>query len=181
MHFAFHKQRCKNRVFPPPSKKSHAVIRLIYSGSVAAEPDPQNLAAFLADCRRRNERDGISGVMVLMGQEFLQVIEGPDDDVDRYYRQVFQDTTRYKLLLLARQEIDAAIFANWSLGLVKCEDTPNDPLPGDVSIMDIEQIDPADLNALRTLRVIREFIDGKWHVRFPGPPKLSITQRSRGF
>ncbi|BEV71869.1 MULTISPECIES: BLUF domain-containing protein [unclassified Paludibacterium] len=157
------------------------MIRLIYSGSVATEPDPQRLAAFLADSRRRNQRDGITGVLVLMGQEFLQVIEGPEEDVDRYYRQVFQDTSRYKLLLLARQEIETPIFTGWSLGLVKCDETPNDPLPGDVSMMEIEQIDPADPCALRTLRVIREFIDGKWRVRFPSSQKPTIMQRTRGF
>ncbi|TDR82810.1 BLUF domain-containing protein [Paludibacterium purpuratum] len=157
------------------------MIRLIYSGSVAAEPDAPRLEAFLADCRRRNQRDGITGVMVLMGQEFLQVIEGPEEDVDRYYRQVFQDSTRYKLLLLARQEIDAPIFTGWSLGLIRGDETPNDPAPGDVSIMDIEQIDPADLNGKRTLSVIREFIDGKWRVRFPSSQKPTIMQRTRGF
>lgn len=143
------------------------MIRLIYSGSVSSQPSAERLSRFLEDSRQRNQRDGICGVMVLIGQDFLQVIEGPEEDVDRYYAQAFSDTKRYNLILLSRQTIDRPIFGSWSLGLIRAEPNMDPHQPGGEILLQIEQIDPQDSHARHTLQVIREFIDGKWHHHLP--------------
>lgn len=155
------------------------MIRLIYTGSINAQQTPEQLTRLIEDSRNRNLRDGICGVMVLVGQDFLQVIEGKGEDVERYYRQVFSDKKRYNLTLLARQTIQVPIFDAWSLGFIKGEPATNPYQPTDQTLLQIEQINPKNQNDQRTLSLIQEFIDGKWHHHQPGIYNLVTVRRNK--
>lgn len=155
------------------------MIRLIYTGSINGQQTPEQLTRFIEDSRNRHLHEGIFGVMVLVGQDFLQVIEGHADEVDRYSHQFFSDKKRYNLTLLARQTIQAPIFGAWSLGFIKGEPALNPLQPTDQTLLHIEQIIPKDLNDQRTLSLIQEFIDGKWHHHQPGIYNLVTVRRNK--
>jgi len=159
------------------------MIRLIYSGSLVQHPKEDQVSEFLASARQHNQRKGICGVLVLMERDFLQVIEGPDDEVDGLFEQLLSETRRYSLILLSRQRIRQPIFGAWSLGFIKAESNRADPQqpetqqPEDQMLLEIQQIDPNDPTARHTLRIIREFIDGKWHHHLPGIRNPIIIRR----
>lgn len=56
--------------------------QLIYK-SVPKGYDPAILAAILMHARRDNSRNGVSGALVCRPEMYLQLIEGPADQIDR--------------------------------------------------------------------------------------------------
>jgi hypothetical protein len=149
---------------------------MIYSGSVSAQPSEERLLRFLEESRRRNLRDGLFGVMVLIGHDFLQVIEGPEDNVERYRSEAFSDHQRYHLTLLAKHHIETPIFGAWSLGFIRAELNMDANAPGAGVLLQIEQLNPENPQEHHTLRLIREFIDGKWHHHLPGANNIIVRR-----
>ncbi|TDR82811.1 BLUF domain-containing protein [Paludibacterium purpuratum] len=156
------------------------MIRLIFSGALPAAPSQPQLDAFLGDSRARNRRHGLCGAMVLMGRDFLQVIEGPDAAVEQMYDQLSQQSHRYGLVLVARQTIDAPMFGHWHLGLIQ------PPLPGDESapnaqptLIEIQNAEGKNADERYTLKVMRDFILGKWHRSQLDPNQPIVLHRQR--
>ena len=158
------------------------MIRLICSGSIARAFSAEQLADFLEITRLRNQHEGICGVMVLMELDFLQIIEGPDDEVDRLFEEQRKNSPRNSIMLLSRQPIEQAIFAAWSLGFIKTPAFGETPSEEDNQmLLDIEQIDPQDPSARHSLRILREFVAGKWHLHVSGGNSAIVVRRGTGW
>lgn len=139
------------------------MIRLIFSGSLAATPVAHQLSAFLEDSRERYRRHGISGLMVLMERDFLQVMEGRTTAVDRHFDRLSAQSRRFNLLLLARQKIDRPLFSDWRLGRIQLPLPSTDGVPQQSPILlDIQHLAPRNDDERHTLQVINDFVDGKW-------------------
>lgn len=125
-------------------------------------PSPHLLAAFIANSRLRNQKHRLHELMVLMGLDFLLVLEGEPEAVNDVCEQWAQ---RYRPVTVVRQEIGRPLFGDWSLGLLM------PPLPGHrpdpetaavwQQVMALQPRTPAEHD---TLEVIRQFLQGKWHL-----------------
>ncbi|WP_036664900.1 BLUF domain-containing protein [Paludibacterium yongneupense] len=132
------------------------MIRLVYSGSAITSSRGEDIGPRLAAFREHALANGCTGVLILMGQDFLQVLEGPDDVVDTHYCHMLSHPANYQVTLLAREAIARHLFNEWSLGVIPSSpQTVNDLLPSPGS--------PADPGSVRALRLIEEFVAGKWH------------------
>ena len=156
------------------------MIRLIFSGALPIVPNPSQLNAFLADSRARNRRHGIFGAMVLMGSDFLQVVEGPDAAVEQMYDQLSQQSRRYGLVLVARHVIEAPLFGHWQLGLIQ------PPPPGEAfdpstqpTLVELQNAEGKNADERYTLKVMRDFIRGKWHRGQLDPNQPIVMRRQR--
>jgi len=156
------------------------VIRLIFSGSLSAVPSPAQLNAFLGDSRSRNRRNGLCGAMVLMGRDFLQIIEGPEAAVEQMYDQLSSQSHRYGLVLVARHLINAPLFGQWHLGLIQ------PPPPGEESgqgmpptMAEVQNMTGKTADESYTLKVINDFIRGKWHRSQIDPSQPVVLRRQR--
>jgi hypothetical protein len=132
------------------------MIRLVYSGSAVASLRPEEVGPRLTAFRQHAIATGCSGVLVLMGKDFLQVLEGSDDIVDAHYARMLARPGDYQITLLARETIQRRLFKSWTLGVI-----PSSPQ----NIHDLLPVPtiPPDPVAARTLRLIEEFVAGKWH------------------
>jgi hypothetical protein len=148
------------------------MIRLIYSGSLPKAPSPERLASFAMEKHEQNKRHNLCGILVFIEQDFLQVIEGEEAYVDRHYSMVFGETNRFNLTLLARQHIEQRLFTDWRLEQVKPSTDSLMCEPVDQVLIECEHINQADLNAQHTIRVIHEFIGGKWRKHPQGTKTL---------
>jgi len=145
------------------------MIRLIYSGSLVRSPSREQVSEFLVNTRLRNQRKKISGVLILMGRNFLQVIEGPEVEIDYLYSRLVQETQRYSLILLSRQYIREAVFHSWSLGFIDAASHQKTLMNADNPelrvLQELQHIKAPDETAQHTLKLINEFINGKWQHR----------------
>jgi hypothetical protein len=94
------------------------VEQLIYvstSRSPVRVPDAE-LQAILEASRRNNGRDGLTGLLIIGGRRFLQVLEGPTDRLTGTYERIAADPRHFALVRLARYSIAERSFPGWDMG-----------------------------------------------------------------
>jgi hypothetical protein len=102
--------------------------RLIYQ-SVCSDKliDNADLRALVGKSAAHNKAAGITGLLLLTGDRFLQVLEGPSDAVNRLYGRIIRDKRHHDLQLLSFEQIGPTYFDDWSMHLVDLFDLPKAP------------------------------------------------------
>lgn len=90
------------------------MLQIMYISSVAACA-PTEIAKILTVSRRNNARDAITGLLYADGRRFLQVLEGPEDAVERTYSRIGGDPRHRAVVTLSRRIIDAREFGDWAM------------------------------------------------------------------
>ena len=89
---------------------------LIYASSATSLMDEDQLLAMLEEFRTKNEKLGITGMLIYKGGNFMQLLEGDKDDVLQLYDAICQDP-RHKLVTnILSGEVAERQFPNWSMG-----------------------------------------------------------------
>ena len=65
--------------------------QIVYFSTAAARQDAITTASILAVSRDRNLRDSVTGLLVAGGHRYLQVIEGPEQVIDRLITRIRGD------------------------------------------------------------------------------------------
>ncbi|EAQ24548.1 MULTISPECIES: BLUF domain-containing protein [unclassified Roseovarius] len=77
--------------------------------------DDAMLAGILLDARRCNARDDVTGALIVRGDMYLQLLEGPKSKVEATYERIIQDDRHVNPVRLLTHEIDARMFPEWSM------------------------------------------------------------------
>lgn len=102
----------------PPSPP---LLRVIYSSRSTAAPAlrPQQVADILAQARSFNQAHGITGLLTVCKDEYLQLLDGPAEAVTSLLERIQRDSRHSDVDVLARCPADAPVFAHWSMALVE--------------------------------------------------------------
>ncbi len=84
----------------------------------------EDLRDILQQSAQRNREAGITGLLVLSGDQFLQVLEGPSDAVNTLYSKLISDTRHHDLKLISYELIAERYFDDWGMSLVDLYDLP---------------------------------------------------------
>jgi hypothetical protein len=100
---------------------SPSLLRVIYSSRSTAAPAlrPQQVIDILAQARAFNQAHGITGLLTVCKDEYLQLLDGPADAVTSLLERIQRDSRHSEVDVLARCEADAPVFAHWSMALVE--------------------------------------------------------------
>jgi hypothetical protein len=94
------------------------LVRLLYASRPAA-PLTQGIAdAILGQSRKKNPAAGITGLLCVADDVFIQVLEGGRDAVCDLYHAIVRDPRHKDVKLLCYEEIGARRFGNWTMGQV---------------------------------------------------------------
>ena len=88
--------------------------QLIY----ASQPfgfDEAILSGILLDARQCNKRDGITGALVCRHDIYLQLLEGPNAQVQATFARIMQDDRHVNIQQLICQPISKRLFADWDM------------------------------------------------------------------
>lgn len=66
--------------------------------------------------RRNNEREGLTGLLIVGNRRFLQVLEGDRAALERAYARIKTDPRHFAMVELGRKSIAAREFGDWSMG-----------------------------------------------------------------
>jgi hypothetical protein len=119
------------------------VQRIIYISTCRTDPDRDMVENILTQSRRNNRRDRLTGLLVVGGRRFLQVLEGPREILDATYVRIKADPRHFALVELGRKPITERAFADWEMG---CELLDRDDFSGFVDEL-TGRIGDADLRA----------------------------------
>lgn len=117
--------------------------RIIYISTARTSPDAAMVEDILRVSRRNNRRDGLTGLLVVGGRRFLQVIEGPREATDRAFARIRADARHFAVVEIGRKKIAERAFADWDMG---CEQLDGDDLTELVESL-TEHVADADLRA----------------------------------
>lgn len=90
--------------------------RLLYISTARADLNPNELETLLAQSRRANAAAGLTGLLIVGGRRFLQVLEGPEAAVTSTYDRIRRDDRHFALVKLHEKNIEARSFASWAMG-----------------------------------------------------------------
>jgi len=90
--------------------------RILYISTTRAPHSAQELDAILATSRRNNAAVGVTGLLVVGGRRFLQVLEGPSEAVTATYERIAADPRHFALVKLDDRTVAERSFGQWSMG-----------------------------------------------------------------
>ena len=96
--------------------------RVIYCSQATHEFTSEELIALLQTSRTRNEAAGLTGMLMYCRQSFLQMLEGDEAALDATYSRIVADRRHDNLRLLMSVEVEAPLFADWSMGFEHVND-----------------------------------------------------------
>ncbi|MGL6044005.1 MAG: BLUF domain-containing protein, partial [Sandaracinobacteroides sp.] len=91
-----------------------ALTRIIYT-SRAFGFDDATLAGVLLDARRCNLRDGITGSLVCRADIYLQLLEGPEAEIEACYARISTDDRHVNVRLISKVRVDERLFPQWAM------------------------------------------------------------------
>lgn len=77
--------------------------------------DQSQVDQILETSRRNNSRDGLSGLLVIGGRRFLQLLEGPSEALARTYARIRADERHFALVELSRRSISERSLPEWAM------------------------------------------------------------------
>lgn len=96
--------------------------RLIYCSRATEDLGPDELVALLETSRANNNRAGLSGMLLYSSQSFLQVLEGPAEQLSATYERIRSDPRHEALRLLFDGEAPRPLFPDWTMGFDHVDD-----------------------------------------------------------
>lgn len=98
------------------------ILRLTYISRYNTDNANIEVARILEQAQRNNERNGITGVLVINENYFLQSIEGARPVINGLLRELIKDDRHLSLQIVECREIEQRRWNKWSMKYL----TPND-------------------------------------------------------
>lgn len=88
---------------------------LIYRSETTSTLLEDELALILTQSRDRNKTKDVTGMLLSFDGKFLQLLEGPENDVKRIYSNICKDARHKNIIMLKDGHIDTRLFPGWSM------------------------------------------------------------------
>jgi len=100
------------------------ISRLLYTSSARLEPGPQTidkqLCRLAGEAALLNEEAGITGVLVYVEEQFIQVLEGESAVVEEVFERICCDFRHAQIKLVDLIPVRQRMFARWHMARL-CE------------------------------------------------------------
>jgi len=113
-----------------------------YVSSANAEFNEIALQELLQKARHNNARDGLTGMLLFKGGNFMQVLEGEEQIVRNRFRIIANDPRHKGALALLQGPIPARSFTDWSMGFQHLS-TADASIPGYSQFLNTPLTSPA--------------------------------------
>ena len=125
---------------------------IVYVSSAVRLLSIDEIGHLLTRARERNKEYGVTGVLLYIGGNFMQYIEGPEDSLDHIYTIIRKAKQHTGIILISREAIEDRQFADWSMGFQTKEVEGYVGSPGEKHI--IEMILEPPKNNPSTARIV---------------------------
>ncbi len=88
---------------------------IVYVSSAVRLLNLEEISHLLSRARERNEEYGVTGVLLYIGGNFMQYIEGPGESLDVIYKIIQEDKLHTGIILISREDIEDRQFGSWSM------------------------------------------------------------------
>jgi hypothetical protein len=92
------------------------IWQLLYRSEQAYEMETADMVKLLFDARAFNRDNGITGLLLHHGGQFMQLIEGEQHEVQRLYRRIAEDSRHRDAVIEVNAPADRRLFPEWQMG-----------------------------------------------------------------
>lgn len=102
------------------------LYQLLYLSKASRQMTMRDTLTIVDQAQRRNEADGITGMLCFGGGYFLQVLEGSHEQVNRTFYRIVGDPRHTDVRLVDFSLVRSRTFGDWSMRLINL-DPPDRP------------------------------------------------------
>ncbi len=92
------------------------MIHLIYVSAATSKMLDQDLTLLLEQARERNKKLNITGLLLFFNGNFMQMLEGEQNDVEAVYNSIIADTRNCDNRIIQQKPITERAFPDWQMG-----------------------------------------------------------------
>ena len=93
------------------------MIQLVYTSRRVEGVGDDEIDAMLCSARRDNASRGLTGVLLCTDTQFMQVLEGPSDEVERLRERIATDPRHEEMRIVMTREVTRRDFGRWHMAL----------------------------------------------------------------
>ncbi|TMO57965.1 BLUF domain-containing protein [Pseudoalteromonas phenolica] len=98
------------------------LIEFIFTSATPAPLAWTELEVLRHECERRNKIEGITGMLLYDGKNFMQVIEGQEQKVLALFRLIASDSRHCNVEAIISNPIENRNFKSWSMGVITLDE-----------------------------------------------------------
>ena len=111
--------------------------RIHYISSFVQDMSGDEIKALASQAAQNNVENDITGVLMAKGGVFFQIIEGPEENIDRLFTNILKDPRHEKIITLGIQIGDLKrLFPNWHMKEINLDTTTSERLQPVRAIID---------------------------------------------
>ncbi len=103
---------------------------ITYVSNATHEFSQSELLMLLEQCRRNNLRTNLTGQLLYKNQEFMQVLEGEEEELKMTFEKIFLDKRHKNILILNEGTIEKREFEDWTMGFYNLDNEFQISMPG---------------------------------------------------
>ena len=104
--------------------ESAPIRRLIYRSRAADGFDMAALLEMLVVVREKNAVRRVTGLLVHQGGRFLQIVEGPEGEIEALWQAIQRDSRHFDIELLEDRSDQRRWFGDWNMELADADQLP---------------------------------------------------------
>lgn len=111
--------------------------RIHYISSFVKDMSVDEIKEISSQAAKNNAEKDITGVLMAKGGVFFQIIEGPEENIDRLFTNILKDIRHEKIITLGIQIGDLKrLFPNWHMKEINLDTTTSERLQPVKAIID---------------------------------------------
>ncbi len=109
-------------MFDSKPKNTAMLHHLVYVSTASRVLDVTQLDALLEVSRRNNSAAGVTGLLVYGGGNFMQLLEGPQAQVEKIYARIVSDPCHFDQTVLLGVDTGERWCADWAMAYSRRDD-----------------------------------------------------------
>lgn len=123
--------------------------RITYISSFAYDMSDDEIEELARQAAKKNAENDITGVLMAKGEVFFQIIEGPEENIDKLFTNLLKDPRHEKIITLGIQVGDLKrLFPNWHMKEINLDTTTSERLQPVRAIIDAVHAQSAIIQSL---------------------------------
>ncbi|MFC4725978.1 BLUF domain-containing protein [Glycocaulis abyssi] len=95
------------------------ISRLVYVSTAHPDLMLTDIDAIVDTARARNEAEDITGLLIFNGFNFMQLLEGPPDSVERVFGSICKDTRHSGVVRVLSGSAGERVFGGWAMAYAR--------------------------------------------------------------
>ena len=123
--------------------------RINYISSFIKDMSENEIEELARKAAKNNAENEITGVLMARGSVFFQIIEGPEENIDRLFTNILKDTRHEKVTTLGIQTGDLKrLFSGWHMKAINLDTNTSERLKPVKAILDAVHAQSAIIDTL---------------------------------